>query len=222
MNPKERLMAVLRKEEPDQIPFTLYVETLKLVGLALYEPWRKLLDQGLSLFAALAVQTHKASCPNANMDIIHHYKNQTSWSPVDLMISMDRSHEITGSIETPVGTDKFFAKVETMDLSQMLPWFPEDGFFIKNLKDYEVFTYLIEDTEYTPFYDDINDFQMIIGNYGYSNPTQFLMDIALDWHLIYRTKSDLEAIFKSLPLSKINVEEEPLGINLFAVIEKEK
>ena len=166
MNPKERLMAVLRREEPDYIPFTLYAETLKLVGLAIYEPWRKLLDQGLSLFAALAVQTHKVKCPNASMDIMHHYKTQTSWSPVDLMISMNKPHEISGEIKTPIGTDKFFAVMESMDLSEMLPWFPEDGFFIKTLEDYEIFTYLIEDSEYTPYYDDVNEFQMIIGDYG--------------------------------------------------------
>ncbi|MHA1522232.1 MAG: uroporphyrinogen decarboxylase family protein [Promethearchaeota archaeon] len=166
MNSKERMMAVLRREEPDHIPFTLYAETQKLLGLAIYEPWRKLLDKGLCLFAALAIQTHKAECPKASMDITHHYKSQTSWSPVDLMMSMNKPHEISGEIKTPVGTDKFFAKMDSMDLTEMLPWFPQDGFFIKTLEDYEIFRHLIEDTEYTPDYENVVGFQQIIGNYG--------------------------------------------------------
>ncbi len=39
---------------------------------------------------------------------------------------------------------------------------------IKNqyLDDYEVIKSLIEDSEYTPYYDEIIELQMIIGNYG--------------------------------------------------------
>ncbi|TFG15384.1 MAG: hypothetical protein EU535_01800 [Promethearchaeota archaeon] len=166
MKPKERMMAALRHEEPDIIPFSMYVETLHLAGLALYEPWRKLLDNGLCIHAAMAVQTHKVSCPNATMDIIHKYEHFTSWSPVDILISFNRPHYIIGNVNTPVGKNIFKAKVESLDLSVMLPWFPEDGFPIKNLDDYEVFKFLIEDAEYTPHYEDIKTFQMILGDYG--------------------------------------------------------
>lgn len=166
MNGKERMMAALRREEPDIIPFSMYVETNQLVGLALYGPWRKLLDKGLGLFAALAVQTHEVNCPHASTDVIHRYGTHTSWAPVDLLVTMDSPHDILGKIATPAGDITFKAKVEGLDLSVMLPWFPEDGFFIKGVEDYETFKALIEDTEYTPKYDDIKEFQMIIGDYG--------------------------------------------------------
>ena len=166
MNPKERIMAALRHEDPDKIPFSMYVETLHLAGLALYEPWRKLLDEGLCIHAAMAAQTHKVKCPNATMDITHRYGNLASWSPVDMLMAMNAPHDIIGNFNSPVGTTTFKAKLESLDLSVMLPWFPEDGYIIKNPSDYEVIKFLIEDSQYTPFYEDIKDFQMLLGNYG--------------------------------------------------------
>jgi len=61
--------------------------------------------------------------------------------------------------------------------------------------------------------------QLIIGNFNVGNPSQLLMDYALDWPLIYRSKNDLNSLFKNLEGS-ILIESEPLGINLFCVIIK--
>jgi extracellular factor (EF) 3-hydroxypalmitic acid methyl ester biosynthesis protein len=61
--------------------------------------------------------------------------------------------------------------------------------------------------------------QLIIGNFNVGNPNQLLMDYALDWPLIYRSKDDLNSLFKNLEGS-ILIESEPLGINLFCVIIK--
>lgn len=166
MNSKERILAVLRHEEPDLIPFTMYVETLNVAGLALYEPWRKLLDNGLSLHGALAVQAHKVICPSTNMDIIHHYEKVTSWSPVDILMAMNTPHEVTGKISTPAGNLSLKAKLKSLDMSEMLPWFPEDGYIIKGVEDYSALNYLIENAEYTPHYNDIKEFQMVLGDYG--------------------------------------------------------
>lgn len=61
--------------------------------------------------------------------------------------------------------------------------------------------------------------KLIIGNFNLDNPTLPLMDLALDWSLIYRSEEDLIRLFG--PLSdKVYVEKEDLGINLFCVIEK--
>ncbi|MBD3255609.1 MAG: hypothetical protein GF383_10990 [Candidatus Lokiarchaeota archaeon] len=166
MKARERIMAVLRHEEPDMIPFTLYVETKYLIGLSIYQPWRKLLDKGLGLHAALAVQTHKAHCPHTNMDIIHHYANNTSWSPVDIMMAFDTPHDISGGLTTPKGELNVKAKMESLDLSVNLPWFPEDGYFVKSVEDYDVLKYIIEDTEYLPFYEEIKEFKTFIGDFG--------------------------------------------------------
>jgi hypothetical protein len=166
MNSKERIMAALRHGEPDMIPFTMYVESLHLAGLALYEPWRKLLDQGLGINAAMAVQTHKVTCPHTTMDITHCYGNLTSWSPVDILVAMNKPHEVRGNIHTTKGTLTLKAKVQGLDLSVMLPWFPEDGFIIKNIDDYEILLNVLEDAEYVPNYEEIKEFQMILGSYG--------------------------------------------------------
>lgn len=220
MNGRERIIAVLRHEAPDIIPFTIYVETRQLAGLALFRPWRKLLDKGLCLHAAMAVQTHKVICPKATMDIIHHYKNATSWSPVDLLVIQDSPHAITGEINTPVGKNRFFAEVDGLDLSVMVPWFPEDGWIIKNLDDYEVIKYLIEDSEYTPNYDEIVEFQMIMGNYGIvptfvpKSPFQSMImlmgprRLALDYYMHQKEFDELHRVIykKELEIYKIAAE----------------
>ncbi|MNJ99788.1 hypothetical protein D3C87_175690 [compost metagenome] len=61
--------------------------------------------------------------------------------------------------------------------------------------------------------------QVIIGNFSKDNPSAPFMELILDWHLIYRSEEDLLRIFQGLG-SKMWVEKEPLGINLFIVIQK--
>ena len=61
--------------------------------------------------------------------------------------------------------------------------------------------------------------KVIIGNYSKDNLSASFMEMVLDWKLIYRSEEDLLRIFQGLG-SKIWVEKEPLGINLFVVIQK--
>lgn len=61
--------------------------------------------------------------------------------------------------------------------------------------------------------------KLIIGNFSTNNSWAPLMELILDWNLIYRSPEDMERLFKPLG-SKIHVEKEPLGVNLFAVIQK--
>jgi extracellular factor (EF) 3-hydroxypalmitic acid methyl ester biosynthesis protein len=61
--------------------------------------------------------------------------------------------------------------------------------------------------------------QLIIGNFNTSNPSRPVMEIALDWHLIYRSEKDLERLYSHYG-SSFNIEKEHLGINLFCIIEK--
>ncbi len=220
MNAKERILTVLRREEPDIIPFSVYFETYQLAGLAVYKPWRKLLDEGLCLHAPLVAQTHKVICPNAKMEIIHQYGSRTSWSPADILIAMDSPHDILGKLNTPIGESNFKASVLGLDFSVQLPWFQEEGYIIKDFNDYEVIKYLVEDAEYTPFYDDIKELQMIIGNYGIidslvpKSPLQSLImlmgpkKLALDYYMHQKEFDDLyKAIYKKqLEVYKIAAE----------------
>jgi extracellular factor (EF) 3-hydroxypalmitic acid methyl ester biosynthesis protein len=61
--------------------------------------------------------------------------------------------------------------------------------------------------------------KLIIGNFSTENPCVPFMEMVLDWNLIYRSKEDLERMFKGFG-SKVTVEKEALGVNLFVVIEK--
>jgi extracellular factor (EF) 3-hydroxypalmitic acid methyl ester biosynthesis protein len=60
---------------------------------------------------------------------------------------------------------------------------------------------------------------LIIGNFNVNNPTTLVMEYALDWELIYRSPADLHRLFDDIG-DDIDIEEEPLGINLFCVIKK--
>ncbi len=60
--------------------------------------------------------------------------------------------------------------------------------------------------------------QAIIGNFSKTNPCVPFMEYILDWILIYRSPEDLLRLFGSL--GKTTIDQEQLGVNLFAVIEK--
>jgi len=62
--------------------------------------------------------------------------------------------------------------------------------------------------------------KLVIGNFNVGNPTQVVMDYALDWELIYRSAEDLLELFKNVG-GHLEVEREPLDINLFCVISKQ-
>ncbi len=59
--------------------------------------------------------------------------------------------------------------------------------------------------------------QLIIGNYSVDNPSRYFMEYCLDWFLIHRTHDDLRAFVHQLSPapSRVEVESETLGVNLF-------
>jgi SAM-dependent methyltransferase len=60
---------------------------------------------------------------------------------------------------------------------------------------------------------------LIIGNFSTDNPTRPLMEMVLDWHLLYRSVADMKRLFGKTG-SALVVEQERLGINLFAIIDR--
>ena len=58
--------------------------------------------------------------------------------------------------------------------------------------------------------------RVVIGNFFGLDEHSGLMELALDWHLIYRSREELENLFAGL--GEVSVESEPAGINLFACI----
>jgi extracellular factor (EF) 3-hydroxypalmitic acid methyl ester biosynthesis protein len=67
-----------------------------------------------------------------------------------------------------------------------------------------------------------DDGEMVISNFSTRNPTKRLMEVLSDWYLNLRTESDLFRIASDAGIDKelVNVDKEPLGINLFLKIRK--
>jgi extracellular factor (EF) 3-hydroxypalmitic acid methyl ester biosynthesis protein len=61
--------------------------------------------------------------------------------------------------------------------------------------------------------------KMVIGNFDLSTPSAFPMSVMWDWNLVYRSREDLERIFK-FPGTSLEVEQEARQINLFCVVTK--
>jgi len=64
--------------------------------------------------------------------------------------------------------------------------------------------------------------QIIFGNFSSKNPTRKGMELVGKWYLIHRTINDLIKLVRAakLPFSELEVESEPLGVNLFCIIKK--
>lgn len=60
---------------------------------------------------------------------------------------------------------------------------------------------------------------LIIGNFSLENPNKFAMGLIMDWKLIYRSRSQMAELFKSI-CSTVSVEEEEQSINLFAILRR--
>ncbi|MBX3125564.1 MAG: hypothetical protein KF718_02570 [Polyangiaceae bacterium] len=56
---------------------------------------------------------------------------------------------------------------------------------------------------------------LAIGNVAAHNPTRHFMEYCLDWFLIHRTPAELLAFAEPLAATRVEVDAEPLGVNLF-------
>jgi cyclopropane fatty-acyl-phospholipid synthase-like methyltransferase len=80
------------------------------------------------------------------------------------------------------------------------------------------FVYLLK-----KYYEYLNeDGEMIIGNFNVENPSRRSMEILGDWFLYHRSAVELKhfAIQAGIEEAKIDVIQEPLGINLFLRVKK--
>lgn len=66
------------------------------------------------------------------------------------------------------------------------------------------------------------DGHIIFGNFSPANPTRKGMEAGCAWYLIHRTAQDLAKLCtdSKIPFQEIDIESEPLGINLFCSIKK--
>ncbi len=64
-----------------------------------------------------------------------------------------------------------------------------------------------------------NNGKVIIGNFDVSTPNRFTMNLVFDWNLMYRSREDLQKLFKYENTS-LEIEHEKNGINLFCIIDR--
>jgi extracellular factor (EF) 3-hydroxypalmitic acid methyl ester biosynthesis protein len=69
-------------------------------------------------------------------------------------------------------------------------------------------------------WESVNDRgRLIIGNFSRKNPCVPFMETVLEWHLIYRDHHELKQLFSGIS-PKLQIEDEALGINSFAILER--
>ena len=61
--------------------------------------------------------------------------------------------------------------------------------------------------------------KLVIGNFSITSPNIAVMDLALDWKLIYRSENNLTKLYDHIG-DEFLIENEHLNINLFCVISK--
>src|SRR5208337_4930167 len=140
MKIKERMMAVLRREEPDAIPFSTYTF---LVPRGEIE--RELRSMGLCL-VEVAYGVHGIRTPNV--------KTQTTEAIASLDVDdrflcvTKQKHVLDRVYLTPVGNLNEKYKVNFATFEWPTEW------VIKDVKGYEIAEYILDDTEFFPRYDD--------------------------------------------------------------------
>lgn len=113
---------------------------------------------------------------------------------------------------------KFINQAIKNILVKGLPEGDFDLIYTAGLFDY--FTDMVATSAARTLYHGLADSgELIIGNFSTSNPTRALMEMILDWHLIYRSQEDMIRLFSNIGKS-VEVEQEKLGINLFAIVKK--
>jgi hypothetical protein len=207
MKMKERIMAVLRHEHPDVIPFTVYTS---LMPRGAGE--RELRNMGLCLLDS-SVPTYGMKTPHVKMETT---EDIAALSSDDRYAALLRQkHLLHRKYVTPSGTVAEEYKWGYAVLEWPCEW------MIKDLRDYGIVESIIEDTEYFPNHEEFLSTQEVMGDDGIvfvqtpKSPLQsMLLDLmgykrfSLDYHLHRHEFEELYRVFfkKQLELYKIVAE----------------
>jgi extracellular factor (EF) 3-hydroxypalmitic acid methyl ester biosynthesis protein len=125
------------------------------------------------------------------------------------------------SIEQAINTGNQFRFINLAIKNILARGLPEGGFdLIYSAGLFDYFTDSVAQMAARRLHDGLRaDGTLIIGNFSDQNPTRPLMEMVLDWHLLYRSGADLQRLFGKIG-SALVVEQEALGINLFAIIQR--
>lgn len=152
MKVKERMMAVLRREEPDAIPFSAYT-----VLVPRGEVERELRSMGLCLVEVI-YGVHGINTPDVKMQTT---EAVASLNANDRLLCVTKQKHVLNRVYlTPLGklNEKYTANYAASE------WPAE--WVIKDVKDYETAEYILDDTEFFPRYDDFVKAEKVMGNDG--------------------------------------------------------
>ncbi|NIM45735.1 MAG: hypothetical protein GTO54_08975, partial [Nitrososphaeria archaeon] len=150
MNIRENVMAVLRREPPERIPWLTYDIPYPMLPRGTWE--RELRNKGLGVIGLMGFYP----CGDA-------YTAETANVEMEQKPSVERDHTIvTTTFRTPVGS---VTKKEDFSISPPNPWVKEHP--IKSLSDYDVVKFIIEDTVYKPNHEAAAWVDKHIGDDGY-------------------------------------------------------
>jgi hypothetical protein len=204
MNLKDRLMSVLRHEEPDAIPITAYT----ILAPRGYKE-RQLRNMGLCL-VDLSTPVYGFKTPNVTMETTEHV---TSFSLDDRYSCVAQQKQVIDrTYNTPVGTIR-----EKYKRGYALFEWPSE-WAIKDLRDYQTVKCIIDDTEYFPNYDDFSKVERIMGDDGVAaamtpkSPLQsMLLDLmgytrfSLDYRMHRAEFDDLYQVFRRKQLEMYRI-----------------
>lgn len=167
MNPRDRVLAVLRGERPDKVPFTVYECMIPQCAVE-----RRLRNEGLCIVNRHH-EGYRSRTPNCTRET---YRYREEGKP-----------RIRTIIRTPVG--EISTVVQPADFTQ---WTVERHF--KSPEDYRVLQFMVEDKVYSPAYTAYRDAEewmgadvILRGGVG-SNPLHRIMGwmglerFAVEWH----------------------------------------
>jgi hypothetical protein len=155
MKLKERILTVLRHEKPDVIPFTVYTMLLPSRGSS----ERELRNMGLGL-VELGLSVYGVHTPRV--------KTQTT---DDLALFL-RGYRITSTSRQKRLAERAYISPAGR-VSEKYTWGYTPGlgewpleWMIKDLRDYEIVRYMIDDTEYFPDYEEFSKAEKTMGDDG--------------------------------------------------------
>lgn len=209
MNIRERVMAVFHHEKPDRIPWLIY--NIYAVHGSIFREMRKM---GLGIIGGGI----PGASPQGFGDRVHSATDMGEYLSTMEMphvkvkqvpITQNGKVTVTTTYETPVGN---VSEKERLDVC-FEPWKIE--YVIKDLSDYEVVKFIIDDIVVRPTYEEYLESERWLGDDGYCRgmlsygPFQTLLLTIMGYHRlaidIYNHRKEFEKLLRVVEKKQIEI-----------------
>ncbi len=170
MTSKERIMAVIKGEKPDRIPWIPGMNEFfvkRIVGVSSNEPFTLIL--------------YAEACEKVGADLFWGFVPVVEEKINNVKVKQEKGEDyIITSYETP----KCKLSTKSVTNADAKTTYCTE-FLIKGIKDYDVYRYIIEHTEYLPHFEEVEKVKSIVGERGLiggSVPPTPIMGF-IKWHM---------------------------------------